>query len=287
MIRAMIRKALIPMAGFGTRMGPLARVVPKAMFPLVSADGQVRPVIHWIVSEALAAGVEQVGLTVNPAHVELVRRYFAAADEAAGSDLAQRLEYVIIPRPEGLGAAVAYGETFLGDEPFLLLLGDYVYVQATGRPTCAAQVASAFAEWGGAAMIGMQPVGPDEVPRCGVARGEPLGGGVYRCTRLIEKPDLDTARRELVTPGLAPHQFLAHAGIYAFSPEIFHCVDELMSADRPDGEEVELTDAQVMLLERHPDECRLLRIAGRGHDTGNPAAYLAAQAAVRHARTTR
>jgi len=282
----MIRKALIPMAGLGTRMGPLARVVPKAMFPLASADGQVRPIIHWIVSEALAAGVEQVGLTVNPDHVELVRRYFAAADEAAGSDLAQRLEYVVTPRPEGLGAAVAHAEPFLRDEPFLLLLGDYVYVRAAGRPTCAAQVASAFAEWGGAAVIGVQPVGPDEVTRCGVARGELLEGSVYRCTRLIEKPDLDTARRELVTPGLPPDRFLAHAGIYAFCPDIFPCINELMAADRPKGKEVQLTDAQVMLLERYPDGYRLLRIEGRGHDTGNPAAYLAAQAAVRKASST-
>jgi UTP-glucose-1-phosphate uridylyltransferase len=144
-------------------------------------------------------------------------------------------------------------------------------------------------------MVGMQPVPAEELPRVGVGRGEPLDaardrpldaardrpleGQVYRCTAIVEKPTEAQARAELVTPGLPDGAFLAHAGIYAFSPRILECLSELRV--RGGDGELQLTDAQRMLLAGRPDDCYLLRIAGRAHDTGTPDGYAATFAAVR------
>jgi UTP--glucose-1-phosphate uridylyltransferase len=258
-------------------MGPLARVVPKALFPLVTRDGSVRPLLHFILEQAVSAGAERIGVVVAPGQAEMVRTYLAAVDGAEDSDFGDRVTCIAQPSAEGFGDAVARGREFIDDEPFLLLLGDYVYLDPPGGPRCAGQVAAAFAERGGAAVVGMQPVSPEVLPRCGVARGEPLDDRLYRCTALVEKPSLRTARERLVTPDLPEDRFLAHAGVYAFSPALFDCLGDPTEA----GGEVQLADAQVRLLERAPDEYLLLRIEGEGCDCGTPEGYAAAQRAFR------
>jgi UTP-glucose-1-phosphate uridylyltransferase len=130
-------------------------------------------------------------------------------------------------------------------------------------------------------MIGMQAVGAEELCRVGTARGEPMGSRVFRCTAFIEKPTVAEATEHLVTPGLAEGTWLAHAGIYAFSTQIFDCLTELAHADRADGTEIELAAAQAMLLDRHPDSYLLRLLDGQVHDTGNPPGYARAFAAWR------
>ena len=140
----MITKAMIPIAGLGTRMGPLARAVPKAMFPLVDAAGRVRPVIHYILSEAYAAGARQIALIVSPGHLDLLRQYFVAARKEPDGEVVASVEFLTQPSPMGFGEAVARGADFVGDEPFMLLLGDHVYKADPGQPSCGQQVAAAF-----------------------------------------------------------------------------------------------------------------------------------------------
>ena len=289
----MVRKALIPIAGLGTRMGPLARAVPKAMFPLADAALKVRPIIQFILNEARSAGVERAGLIVAPAHTDLLRKYFAAARKEPGADKLDWIEFINQPSPMGFGEAVARGADFVGDEPFMLLLGDHVYKARHGQPSCAAQVAAAFDRTQGCAMVGMQPVGPGELSRVGVAggqnvpprlRGERPDGDmsrIYRCRKFIEKPSLEAARKELRTPGMADDEFLAHCGIYVFAAEVFDCLSRLAGQDRPMGQEIQLADAQQMLLERRPADYWLYSIAGRAYDTGTPEGFLAAQDAMR------
>lgn len=279
----MIRKALLPVAGYGRRMGPLAQAVPKALFPLVDAQGQVRPIIHHILREAFAAGVEQIGVIAAPWQTEVLGRYLAAADNEFAPALSQRLEIILQPAARGFGDAVLRGEDFAGDEPFMLLLGDHVRIARAGDSPCTAQVAEAFARTGGMAMVGMYAADAEQTGQVGVARGEMLGNNVYRCTRLMEKPDPQTARRDLVTEGLPTGRILAHCGVYVFTQQIFNCLKRLRpNAVSAEGE-IELADAQTMLLEEHPTEYYLFRTTAATYDTGTPDGYLAAQVAMRQA----
>jgi len=273
-----IRTAIVPIAGLATRMGPIARAIPKALLPLPAAGGGLWPVLHHVCAEAAAGGAERIALVISPWMREPVERYLEAADDLP----AARIELVEMPAPTGLGAAVACGRDVAGGEPVLVLLGDHVHRAAPGQAPCARQVADAMEERGAAAMIGMQVVGEEQLASVGVAAGEPLGGDVYRCTAIREKPDPGAARRDLRTPGLAADEYLAHAGIYAFGPEIFDCLGELAARRRADGGEVELTEAQQLLLARRPEEYFLCRVAGDAMDTGTPAAYTDAFLALAH-----
>ena len=270
----MIRKALIPIAGLGTRLAPLSRVVPKAMLPLVDAAGRVRSVLHVICAEARAGGIEQVGLVVSPGQEETCRAYFDAARAGGAHDLPERVEYICQDQPAGFGDAVALGADFVGaDERFLVMLGDHVQLCDPGAAPCTAQVPAAFERMGGAAMIGVKTICRDELQHVGVVRGQPLDDRIYRCTRLIEKPTAGQAADELVTPGLPEGHYLAHSGLYAFGTEIFDCLAEVARRRTSPADEVELSDAQSLLLERFPDAYHLLHVRGQAHDTGTPAAY--------------
>jgi len=274
-------KALIPIAGRGTRLLPVTGAVPKALFPLVDADDRIRAVVHVIVAEALSAGAEQVGIIASPGQPEMLHRYFRAADAAEGSDLSARIEYLLQSEPAGFGDAVARGRAFVDGGPVLVMLGDHVHVGSPGRPGCAAQTVAEFDRHGPVAMIGMQDVGPDQLHLVGVGAGEPITERVYRCTDFVEKPDPATARDRLTTPGMPPDRFLAHAGIFAVAWEIFDCLAELEAHGRTTRGEIQFADALSVLLGRHPDGYYLYRIDGRAYDTGTPACYAAAQAAFR------
>ena len=278
----MIRKAIIPVAGLGTRLMPMTAVLPKALFPLVDAAGRVRAVLHQILAEAAAAGVNHAGVIVSPGQQELLERYFAAARTAGADDLPGRIEYILQPRPAGFGEAVLRSMDFLGDdEAFMLLLGDHVYRSDDPARPCAAQVTAAFDKLPDAqAVIGMQDVDQGELALVGTARGEPIDANLYRCADFIEKPNLPAARRRLVTPGLAEGRYLAHCGIYLFRRAIFDCLQELDRSLAGSGREVALADAQSMLLERYPDAYYLVRIAGRALDTGTPRGFAATVAAL-------
>ncbi len=327
-MRPLIHKAVIPVAGRGTRLRPISAVVPKAMMPVPDAAGRVLPVLHHVLAEAAAGGADEAAVVVSPGQDAMLRDYLDAAREAAGGpcpwrpssrrrtgsaplfapglpELPRKIAFLVQEEPLGFGHAVWLARRFVGEGPFLVLLGDHVHVPRPGAEACAAQVARAFARHGGAAMVGMQAVGAEELPRVGVAGGAPLGpggSGVYRCMDFVEKPDLATARRRLRTPGLKRDCFLAHCGIYAFDAEIFDCLEELMSseavpraargggrarAQAGERKEVQLADAQSILLRRRPREYYLLRVAGAAHDTGTPAGYLATWKALLSRATVR
>lgn len=275
-----IHKAVIPVAGQGTRMGPICKAVPKAMFPLVDSRGRLRPMIHHICMEASAAGIDHVGLIVSPLTIDLLHRYFTAAAAESATELPVHIDFITQPAPRGLGDATLLAENFVAGEPFLLLLGDHIHVADQAARPCAAQVVEAFAEHRGAAMLGMQVVGAETLSSVGVARGRLVKDNVYVCEDLIEKPNRQTARQRLVSTDLGEDQYLAHGGIYLFTAEIFDCLRELTRAYRPAGEELQLTDAQEVLRRRRPQEVFLTRIAGRCHDAGAPGGYARASAAI-------
>ncbi|MHC4194332.1 MAG: sugar phosphate nucleotidyltransferase, partial [Planctomycetota bacterium] len=248
----MVRKALIPVAGKGTRLMPVTSVVPKCMFPLVNSKDEIRPVMHIICEQAISAGVESIGIVVSPWQTEMVRQYFVAARECGFAKLPAHIEYITQESPRGFGDAVLQGLDFIGEEPFMVLLGDHICLADEDKPSCVLQVVTAHNTLDAVAMIGMRLVTAGELSKVGVASGVEIEQRVYRCTRFMEKPDLATARQKLVTKGLGEDEFLAHSGIYVFLPDIFDCLLQVSKTVGRKGGEVELADAQSLLLEKHP-----------------------------------
>jgi UTP--glucose-1-phosphate uridylyltransferase len=277
----MVRKALIPIAGRATRLAPLSEVVPKAMFPLVDGTGQIASVLHVILQEAVSAGVEQVGIVWSPWQAEIVEKYISIVANGDFGRVPASIEFITQESPRGFGDAVLRGCSFVGAEPFMLFLGDHVYIEKDGEPSCGSQTAAAFGSVDAAAVIGVQEISTGDLRRVGVVKGVEIGGGVYRCTDFIEKPDPGIAGRRLVTEGLPDGAFLAHGGIYVFSPEIFDCLRQISAAGQKGGAEIELSDAQALLMNKNPNRYLLYKFAGRAYDVGTPAGYAEAVSAFR------
>jgi UTP--glucose-1-phosphate uridylyltransferase len=262
----MIRKAVIPAAGFGTRMLPAAKAVPKELLPILD-----RPTIQYVVEEAADAGVDDV-LLVTSRDKKAVEDHFDRSPEleqrlAAGGKaallasveaLAARVKVHSVRQPSqrGLGDAVNQARRHVGDEPFLCLLGDTIFSgDADALP--ARQLVEAYREFGGS-VIGLEEVPAEKVSRYGVVGGSALREGVLRLDTLVEKP----------TPQEAPSRF-AIAARYVLSPAIFDCIDVTPPGK---GGEVQLTDALRLLLSREPVHGVVL--GARRHDIGNPVDWL-------------
>lgn len=261
-----IRKAVIPAAGFGTRMLPAAKAVPKEMLTVVD-----RPVIQYVVEEAAAGGVDDV-LLVTSAHKRAIEDHFdenaelRAALKASGrenllaplDELAAKVKIHSVrqPRQRGLGDAVLQARHHVADQPFLCLLGDTIFA---GDILPAVQLAQAHAKLG-TAIIGLAQVPPERVARYGIVAGEPVGEGIVRITSLVEKP----------APSEAPSR-LAVAARYVLTPGVFEC---LMHTQPGVGGEIQLTDALRALLAREPIHGVLL--SARRLDIGDPVGWLTA-----------
>jgi UTP--glucose-1-phosphate uridylyltransferase len=259
-----VRKAVIPAAGFGTRMLPAAKAVPKELLPILD-----RPVIQYVVEEAAAAGIGDV-LLVTSRHKRAIEDHFdrmpeleehlsAGGKEELLAGLRElmgkiKLHSVRQAQPLGLGDAVLQAEAHVGDEPFLCLLGDTIF---SGVTPPARQLVAAYAELG-SSVIGLEEVPADRVGRYGIVGGNEIRPGLLRLETLIEKPSLSDA----------PSRW-AIAARYLLTPGIFACLKEI---GRGRGGEVQLTDALALLAGVEPVYGLVLE--SRRHDVGNPADWL-------------
>lgn len=270
----MIRKAVIPAAGFGTRMLPAAKAVPKELLPVLD-----RPTIQYVVEEAVEAGVSDVLLVTSrdkkaiedhfDRSPELEQRLAAGGKEALLASLIALATKVQIhsarqASQRGLGDAVNQARRHVGDEPFLCLLGDTIFSRvAPVDPTPddeflpSRQLVEAYREFG-TSVIGLEEVPAEKVSRYGVVGGTFVREGVLRVDALVEKPSPDEAPSHL-----------AIAARYVLTPAIFDCIDETPAGK---GGEIQLTDALRLLLKREPVHGVVLR--ARRHDIGNPVDWL-------------
>jgi UTP--glucose-1-phosphate uridylyltransferase len=260
----MIRKAVIPAAGFGTRMLPAAKAVPKELLPVLD-----RPTIQYIVEEAAAEGIDDVLLVTSrekraledhfDRNGELEARLRAGGKETLLSsinDLILKVRVHAVRQAEqlGLGHAVLQARQHVGDEPFLCMLGDAVF---SGTPLPARQLVEAHREFK-TAVIGLEEVPLEKVSRYGIVGGTVLRDGVLRLDTLVEKP----------SPQSAPSRF-AIAARYVLTPAIFDCLEETSPGA---GGEIQLTDGLQLLLRREPIHGVVL--GAKRHDIGNPIDWL-------------
>src|SRR5918911_2976763 len=242
---AKVRKAVITAAGRGTRRYPVSTAVQKEMFPLVDRDGLTKPVIQIIGEEAIDSGIEEICIITQPGEEALYRDYFKRLDDDMvkafrGKDWAileseklgsfgERLHFAEQHTPEGFGHAVYQARAFVGDEPFLLLLGDHVYISNT-KERCARQLIKVYEHYMLDAVTGVQPTLERLLHLFGVVRGTPIdpAKGIYKAELIVEKPSIDLAREQLATPGLPAGNYLAHFGMHIFSPQIFQSLRYLI-----------------------------------------------------------
>lgn len=293
---AKVRKAVITAAGRGTRQYPASSGVQKEMFPIVDRDGLPKPVIQIIGEEAIDSGIEQICIVTTPGAEQAYRDYFrrmtdAEAKNFRGKDWAilaseklgafgERLHFVEQHNPEGFGHAVFQAREFVGDEPFLLLLGDHVYISHV-KDRCALQLIRIYEQYLLDAVSGVEPTLERLLHLFGVIQGAPIepAQGIYKAERIREKPTIEQAREQLVTPGLPAGNYLAHFGMHVFSPRIFDSLEYLIQNNLRDKGEIQLTAAQEH-LRQNSDKYWAVIAHGQRLDTGIPYGLMETQLAL-------
>ena len=293
---AKVRKAVITAAGRGTRQYPASTAVQKEMFPLVDRDGLTKPVIQIIGEEAMESGIEEICIITQPGEEPEYRDYFRRmTDEESrgfrGKDWAilaseklgafgERLHFAEQKSAEGFGHAVYQAKQFVGDEPFLLLLGDHVYISDT-KDRCALQLIRVYEQYMLDAVSGVQPTVERLLHLFGTIRGTPIDAarGVYKAELIIEKPTIEQAREKLVTPMLPAGNYLAHFGMHVFSPRIFDSLEYLIKNDLREKGEIQLTAAQEH-MRQHTQKYWAVVSQGQRYDTGIPYGLMETQLAL-------
>jgi UTP--glucose-1-phosphate uridylyltransferase len=259
-----IRKAVLPVAGLGTRVLPASKVIPKEMLPLVD-----KPTLQYIVEEAVAAGIEEI-IFVTSRSKRSIEDHFDAFPE-----LEQVLErkgkqkeleelrrvqtmatYVAVRQPEarGLGHAVLCAKDLVGDEPFVVMLGDDLVAPET---PCLPRMMQIHEQYGGSVLsLFVSP--PEQISSFGIVSVEELGSDVVKVTHLVEKPSREEAPSDL-----------AVAGRYILTPDIFALLEKTPPGA---GGEIQITDAIEM--QAQAGHCYGLRFSGIRYDTGNPLGLL-------------
>ncbi|WP_457677825.1 UTP--glucose-1-phosphate uridylyltransferase GalU [Thermovibrio sp.] len=262
----MIKKAVIPVAGLGTRFLPATKAQPKEMLPLVD-----KPVIQYIVEEAVRAGIRQI-IFVTGRHKRAIEDHFdrnlelERALEEKGkeellklvreiSDLADFI-YIRQKEPLGLGHAILTAEPAVGNEPFAVFLGDDVMVS---EPPAIKQLIDVFNKFK-CSVLGLEEVPKEEVSKYGIVGGKEVEPKVIKVNALVEKP----------SPEKAPSN-LAIAGRYILTPGIF----EALRKTKPGrGGEIQLTDGIAILSRREAVYGRIMEV--KRYDTGSKLGFLQA-----------
>lgn len=291
-----VRKAVITAAGRGTRQYPASTAVQKEMFPLVDRDGLPKPVIQIIGEEAIDSGIEEICIITQPGEEKLYRDYFKRLDDQSvktfrGKDWAileseklgsfgERLHFAEQHSPEGFGHAVYQAKKFVGDEPFLLMLGDHVYISDV-KDRCARQLIRVYEQYMCDAVTGVQPTVERQLHLFGTIQGQPIepNQGIYKAELIVEKPSIETAREQLVTPGLPAGNYLAHFGIHVFGPRIFDSLEYLIKNNIREKNEFQLTAAQEHLRQQ-TDKYWCVITQGQRYDTGIPYGLMETQLAL-------
>ena len=279
-----VRKAVIPAAGFGTRLFPATKAVKKELFPVVGRDGVCRPALLAIVEEAAASGIEEMALVIQESDRAMFEEFFMMpppvenfnklpAEARVVSDrileLGRRVTLLPQREQEGFGHAVFCAREWVGDEPFLLLLGDHLFESETDE-TCTQQILAAYDRYR-VSVIGLMPTREEEVHLFGCATGIRQSDGALMLTELVEKPDAEYARRHLKTEGLPDGCYYGFSGQYILSPRVFVHLEETIRRGIRQRGEFQLTPCLDRI--RQEEGFVGVPIRGRRYDIGNPASY--------------
>ena len=261
-----VRKAIIPAAGLGTRFLPATKAQPKEMLPIVD-----KPTIQYIIEEAVASGIEEI-LIITGRNKKSIEDHFDKSVELemelekAGkqemldlvrgiSDMVD-IHYIRQKEPRGLGHAIHCAKSFVGNEPFAVMLGDDV---VDSEVPCLKQLIDCFNEYK-TTILGVQTVAPENVNKYGIVDGIHIEDRVYKVKRLVEKPAIEEAPSNV-----------AILGRYIITPQIF----EILENTKPGkGNEIQLTDALETLIRN--EAMYAYDFEGRRYDVGDKLGFLQA-----------
>ena len=281
-----VTRALIPAAGFGTRLFPASKATKKELFPVVDRDGIAKPAILLIVEEALDAGIEEVVIVVQEGDLDDFRGFFDTQISIENFnklpshfqdyarrilDIGRRVRFVTQNAQEGFGHAVYCAREALQEEPFLLMLGDHLY-RADDGDSCARQVVEAY-QRSGTSVVGLRRTPEEEIGSFGAATGVWVEADrLLNVTEFAEKPTIDHARSSLRVPGFPDGEYLTIFGQYVIKPALFTYLEEHIGNNVRERGEFQLTSALDRL--RQEDGFQGLIVAGRRFDIGLPEHYL-------------
>lgn len=267
-----IRKAIIPAAGLGTRFLPATKAQPKEMLPIVD-----KPTIQYIIEEAVASGIEEI-LIITGRNKKCIEDHFDKSVELEmeleknnKNDLLELvrnisdmvdIHYIRQKEPRGLGHAIRCAKTFVGDEPFAILLGDDV-VYNPEKP-CLKQLIDCYDEYK-TSILGVQTVPENDVYKYGIVDGITVEDRVCKVKGLVEKPSIEEAPSNT-----------AILGRYIVTPRIFDILDNTKPGK---GNEIQLTDALLTLMKE--EAMYAYNFEGKRYDVGDKLGFL--QATVEYA----
>ncbi len=289
-----ITKAVITAAGRGARQYPAADTVQKAMLPLVDRDGLTKPVLQIIAEEALDSGIEEICVVSAPGDEDVYRRHFRLYAENLSAafrgvewaeeqvrrlvDLESRLRFTVQPEPSGYGHAVWCARQFVGNDPFLLLLGDHLYISSESRRCARQLIELASAE--SCAVSAVQATREHLIHQYGTLTGKRLANrpDVYSIDEIIEKPNPTLAELRLQVPGLRAGHYLCFFGMHVLTPAVFALLDDLVQRDVRESGQIQLTTALNDLARR--EKYLALETRGARHNLGVKFGFVEAQIAL-------
>lgn len=262
-----IKKAVIPAAGLGTRFLPATKAQPKEMLPIVD-----KPTIQYIIEEAVASGIEEI-LIITGRNKKCIEDHFDKSVELelelekSGkqemlklvreiSDMVD-IHYIRQKEPKGLGHAISCAKTFVGNEPFAVLLGDDL-VYNEEKP-CLKQLIDCYNEYN-TSILGVQTVDEKDVDKYGIIKGIHIEGRVHKVRGLVEKPAVEEAPSNI-----------AILGRYIITPQIFKILEETKPGR---GGEIQLTDALSKLIGE--EAIYAYEFEGTRYDIGDKLGFLKA-----------
>ena len=253
-----IKKAIITAAGKNQRTLPLQTLVDR--------DGATKTALRIIIEEILSAGIEEICVIISPGD--------QAAFSAAAGDHRSRIQFVEQTEPLGYGHAVFCGRSFTGGQPFLLLVGDHLYVSGGQKRSAQQLVEIARAE--NCVVSAVQATHESKLPYYGTVGGRLVAGrkGLYEIAEVLEKPTPTEAEQRLIVPGLRTGHYLCFFGMHVLTPTVM----ELLAGEVAGKQRVQLSAALARLAER--ERYLACELEGRRYDIGVKYGLLTAQLAL-------
>ncbi|MGL5330227.1 MAG: UTP--glucose-1-phosphate uridylyltransferase GalU [Peptostreptococcaceae bacterium] len=265
-MQRIIRKAIIPAAGLGTRFLPATKAQPKEMLPIVD-----KPTLQYIIEEAVDSGIDEI-LIITGKNKKSIEDHFDKSvelelelEKKGKIELLEKVQnisnmvniyYIRQKEPKGLGHAIHCAKSFIGDEPFAVMLGDDI---VDSRVPCLKQLIKIYDEYR-TTVLGVQKVSEHDVNKYGIISAKHIEDRVYKVKDMVEKPEKDKAPSNI-----------AILGRYILTPRIFEILENLPPGK---GGEVQLTDALNVLVKK--EAMYAYNFEGRRYDVGDKLGFLEA-----------